>query len=169
MWKCLQSRADKGTPNVLCTACQWKILPGSSADSCLGASLLLLLWKCCFSFEGVKVHICSERETCCYCTKTNRINLTSRGSGAETSLTTAAGPSDYCTPPNQAAFWKRCHFYPGKKHGGESGVPGGIRNRKTKGEYHFFLSFFFFFWVALLRVLCKKNVAKEQNTAERSA
>lgn len=26
-------------------------------------SLLLLLRKC-FSFEGVKVHICSERETC---------------------------------------------------------------------------------------------------------
>lgn len=61
----------------------------------------------CFSFcenEGAKVRICSERETCRQCTKTNRINLTSRGSGAETSLTTAAGPSDYRTLPNQAAF-----------------------------------------------------------------
>lgn len=103
-------------------------------------------WRCISAQKGKHV---------CYCTKTNRINLTSRGSGAETSLTTAAGPSDCCTLPNQAALWKRCHFIPGtkkKKRRSESGsrVSGGIaNNRDTKGGKDFSLSFFLSFGFVL--------------------
>lgn len=123
--------------------CQGEILAGSSAGTRLSTSL----GKCCFffpPFRGVKVHICSERETCCYCTKTNRINLTSRGSGAETRLTTATGPSEYCTPPNQAGFWKCCHIYPGKKRSVRTGFRVARKNnRETRGRIRL-LAFFFF-------------------------
>lgn len=148
MWKRLQSRADKGTPNVLCTVCQWKILPGSQAQVPASVPLFFSFCENVFLSREWRCISAQKEKHVCYCTKTNRINLTSRGNGAETSLTTAAGPSDDCTLPNQAAFWKPCHFIPGKKKKkkeGESRVSGGIcNNRKNKGEEDF-LSLIFFF------------------------
>lgn len=123
--------------------------------------------RCLSSSPSVKMFRRSEgayllrlRETCCYCTKTNRINLTSRGSGAETSLTTAAGRSDCCTLPNQATFWKCCHFWLKKKSECENRVFRCYQNTRKEKESKASLLFFkvFIFQVSLCHGVCKKQV-----------
>lgn len=150
----LQRRAHTRAPEMFVSASEKSFLEAVQVPA--AATLFFSLCEnVVFSFEGVKVHICSQRETCCYCSKTNRINLTSRGSGAETSLTTAAGPGDYCTLPNQAVFWTHCHFYPSKKEEGERRVSSGIRNNgEDKRRVRYLL--WNLFWVAALQVLCKQ-------------
>lgn len=102
--------------------------------------------------------------TCCYCTKTNRINLTSRGSGAETSLTTAAGPSDYCTLPNQAVFSKCCHFYPSKKRRVREGFQ--VASETMRRQQDDKISSFKFILSSRSSGVVQTDVAKKLNTSQ---
>lgn len=140
---------QRNTKGVMYSASEEKkkTLPGSSAG--LSLYLLLPLWICFFFsspsffvvFEGMEVRICSEGETCCYCTKTSRINLTSRGSGAETSLTTAAGPGDGCSLPNQAALLKMLSLITAKRRVKVGFSRGNWNNWEIKGSIFFFFFF----------------------------
>lgn len=127
-------------------------------------------WRCISAQKGKHV---------CYCTKTNRINLTSRGSGAETSLTTAAGPSDCCTLPNQAALWKRCHFIPGTKKKKRRGVrvgagfqvaslTTGIRKEGKISLFHFFF-LLVLFWISAFQVEQQRKYSRADCVGSRGS